>query len=388
MVINIMSALISEEKEIMLPKWNPVINIQGKVNGILKFTMTNTNVSVANTLRRTILSDIPTVIIKDFNIISNTSQFNNQILEQRLCMVPLNIDPDAPGMTDQIKNLQLIIEEDNDGTELKYITTAHFMLFEKTSEKYIASSTLQNIFPTNKITKEHILFIRLKPKLSNEIPGENIHIKANLGIGTASEKGCYNVVSTAAYGFTPDKSRVHDERQKFEEGLIEKGIIEKDIDDHLTNWDTHNYKRYYLKDSFDFSIESIGIFKESDIIFKACNIINFSLMKMKQNEDQSQYTYKKNNIALENSVDIILHNTDYTIGKLLEFIIHQEYFINQKVLSFCGFLKPHPHEDDSIIRIAFKREKNFTDDNIENIITDSCGVGQQIFTSVQSDFSQ
>ena len=183
-------------------------------------------------------------------------------------------------------------------------------------------------------------------------------------------------------------SRVHDERQKFEEGLIEKGIIEKDIDDHLTNWDTHNYKRYYLKDSFDFSIESIGIFKESDIIFKACNIINFSLMKMKQNEDQSQYTYKKNNIALENSVDIILHNTDYTIGKLLEFIIHQEYFINQKVLSFCGFLKPHPHEDDSIIRIAFKREKNFTDDNIENIITDSCGVGQQIFTSVQSDFSQ
>jgi DNA-directed RNA polymerase subunit L len=383
-----MSALISEEKEITLPKWNPLINTQGKVNGVFKFTMTNTNVSIANALRRTILSDIPTVIIKDFNIINNNTQFNNQILEQRLSMIPLKIDPDEPDMANQIKNLQLIIEENNDGAELKYITTADFMLFEKTSEKYIASSTLQNIFQSNKITKEHILFCRLKPKLSNEIPGENIHIKANLGIGTAAEKGCYNVVSTCAYGFTPDKSAIHNERQKYEDGLTEKGVIEKDIEDYLTNWDNHNYKRYYLENSFDFSIESIGIFKESDIIFKACNIINFRLMKMKQNEDQNQYTYKKNNVALENSVDIILYNTDYTIGKLLEFIIYQEYFVNQKVLSFCGFLKPHPHENDSIVRIAFNKEKNFTDDNIENIITDSCGVGQQIFTSIQSDFSQ
>ena len=170
--------------------------------------------------------------------------------------------------------------------------------------------------------------------------------------------------------------------------MTEKGIVEKDIEDHLTNWDNHNYKRYYLKDSFDFSIESIGIFKESKIIFKACNIINFGLQKIKQNEDEKHYTYKKNNIALENSVDIVLNNIDYTLGKLLEFIIYQEYFINQKVLSYCGFLKPHPHEDDSIIRIAFNKEKNFTDDNIENIIIDSCGVGQQIFTSIQSDFSQ
>ena len=69
-------------------------------------------------------------------------------------------------------------------------------------------------------------------------------------------------------------------------------------------------------------------------------------------------------------------------------IIYEEYYTQQKVLSFCGYLKPHPHEDYSIIRIGFKKQKNFTDENIENIIRDSCGVGQQIFTSIQSDFSQ
>ena len=112
-----MSKVTVEEKEISLPKWNPLINSQGKVNGILKFTMSNTNVSIANALRRTILSDIPTVIIKDINIINNNSQFNNQILEQRLGMIPLNIDPDEPNMNELIKNLQLIIEENNDGDE-------------------------------------------------------------------------------------------------------------------------------------------------------------------------------------------------------------------------------------------------------------------------------
>ena len=216
----------------------------------------------------------------------------------------------------------------------------------------------------------------------------SINLKADLGIGTASEKGSYNVVCTCAYGNTPDKELIHVERQKYENELIEKKMIEKDIEESLENWDNHNYKRHYLKDSFDFSIESVGVFKESKIIFKACNIINFGLMKIKQNEEQKNYTLKKNNVALENSVDIILQDVDYTLGKLLEFIIYEEYYTQQKVLSFCGYLKPHPHEDYSVIRIAFKKQKNFTDENIENIIRDSCGVGQQIFTSVQSDFSK
>lgn len=380
-----MNTVTVEEKEITLPKWNPLINTSGKVKGLLKFTMSNTNVSVANALRRTILSDIPSVVIKNPQFINNNTQFNNQILEQRLSCIPLNIDPDE---NIDLKNLQLILEENNDTNELKNVTTANFMIYDKTSEKYMAIESLQKIFQKNNFTNEYILFCRLKPRLSNEIPGENINIKADLGIGTASENGSYNVVSTCAYGNTPDKNLIHTARQNYEQELIDKNMIEKDIEDALENWDNHHYKRYYLKDSFDFSIESVGIFKETDIIFKACNIINFGLMKIKENQDNKNYSFEKNKIALENSVDITLFNVDYTLGKLLEYVIYKEYFVNQKVLTYCGYLKPHPHEDDSIIRIAFVKEKLFTDDNIENIIRDSCSVGQQIFTSIQSDFNQ
>ena len=57
---------------------------------------------------------------------------------------------------------------------------------------------------------------------------------------------------------------------------------------------------------------------------------------------------------MENSFDIILENEDYTIGKTLEFIIYNKFFERTKILSFCGFKKYHPHDSESIIRIAYK----------------------------------
>ena len=143
--------------------------------------------------------------------------------------------------------------------------------------------------------------------------------------------------------------KTHELYLNFSDFFLQSNSTILDIGCSTGNFLNSVYKRHYLKDSFDFSIESVGVFKESKIIFKACNIINFGLMKIKQNEEQKNYTLKKNNIALENSVDITLQNVDYTLGKLLEFIIYKEYYTEQKVLSFCGFLKPHPHEDYSII---------------------------------------
>ena len=70
---------------------NPTIEAQSKKNddhfNILKFTMSGINVSLMNALRRTILSDIPTVVFKTApyeenkaTIIANTSRLNNEIL--------------------------------------------------------------------------------------------------------------------------------------------------------------------------------------------------------------------------------------------------------------------------------------------------------------------
>ena len=66
--------------------------------GILTFTIYNTDVSYINAIRRTILSDVPVVCFKTSpyeenkaNIQINTSRLNNEIIKQRLSCIPICI---------------------------------------------------------------------------------------------------------------------------------------------------------------------------------------------------------------------------------------------------------------------------------------------------------
>ena len=81
-----------------------------------------------------------------------------------------------------------------------------------------------------------------------------------------------------------------------------------------------------------------------------------------------------------NSYDIKLKNEDYTLGKIIEYILHEQYFKLDKRLSFIGFNKLHPHDDFSIIRVAFanKTEKK----ELEDILKKGCDIGVRIFESI------
>ena len=65
---------------------------------MLSFTLRGVNVSIANAIRRTILSDINTVVFRTTpneknkaTIIANTSRLNNEIIKQRLSCIPIHI---------------------------------------------------------------------------------------------------------------------------------------------------------------------------------------------------------------------------------------------------------------------------------------------------------
>ena len=73
------------------------VSKRDEADGVLYFTLSKLNVSIANSLRRVILSDIPTLAFKTFpdkdnqaNITTNTSRFNNEILKQRLACIPIH----------------------------------------------------------------------------------------------------------------------------------------------------------------------------------------------------------------------------------------------------------------------------------------------------------
>jgi DNA-directed RNA polymerase subunit L len=86
-----------------------------------------------------------------------------------------------------------------------------------------------------------------------------------------------------------------------------------------------------------------------------------------------------------NSFDIILENEDYTIGKVLEYFLHVKFY-ETALLNYCGFKKMHPHDNFSIIRVAYKEpvEKSTIKGNLKECISDAV----QIYTKLRKEFTK
>ena len=365
----------------------PVVKHGIENKGVLTFTLENTNVSIANALRRVLLSDINSIVFDTnndkINIYENTTRFHNEILKQRLGCIPVHIKDNGG-----IENLIIELNGSNESDSIQYVTSKDFMIKDIVTDKYLTEEQTKSIFPPNKITKEYVLFTRLRPKISNDILGEKISLKVKLKTSTAKKDGMYNVVSTCAFGNTEDKVEQHNQWQSISEDLESKELNGDRIEYERKNWYTLQAKRYYIKDSFDFKVESVGVYTNVELINMGCDNIIKRLDKIKEKCDKEQLNLNKKSTAMENAVDVILEGEDYTIGKVIEFILHEQYYKKDRELSYVGFIKKHPHDDYSIVRMAFSGEGNstLTDVNVYRMVNFACDVGIKLFANIKEYF--
>lgn len=359
-----------------------------ETNAILNFTVENTNVSIVNGLRRTIFSNIESVVFKCnpykeslVTFEKNNTQLNNEVLKQRLECIPIHItDPKAP-----LERLEVHIHEKNDSDTMKYVTTEHFRVYDVNTKTYLSETQKNNIFPPNDITKDYILFARLRPRISKNIPYEEIKITAKLMRSSAEKNGAYNVTSTCAYGPSVDVAKQDEVWKKKEDELTNAGLTQEEISLEKKSWFVHEGLRITIPNNYDFIIETIGIYKNTYIVQQACNNIISKLNKIIKNIETGSFTINSSKSNIQNSHDVILHGEDYTIGKIIEYVLFENYF---KVgnLTFVGFIKEHPHDNYSIIRVAFPTETN---DNIElyKMLQDSCRILIKIYEKISADIT-
>ena len=117
-------------------------------------------------------------------------------------------------------------------------------------------------------------------------------------------------------------------------------------------------QRHYIKNSFDFIIQSIGIYSNKELIKKSCDILENKFLQMLMLIESDDMPIVNSETTVDNCYDIILENEDYTMGNILEYIMYTNFYENEQILSFCGFKKMHPHDDDSILRLAFTNNVN------------------------------
>ena len=367
----------------------PIVSINSKKKDSLTFTISNLNVSLANALRRTILSQIPIVVIRsrpyeknDVTIHINTTRLNNEILKQRLSCIPIYIRDQLS--EEELKEYEIVIDKKNTSDVIEFITTEDFKIMHRGKE--LADDVVHKIFPPDTFTKDYILFARLRPKISNDLPGEELKLTAKLSIGNAQENSMFNVASTCSYRMTPDIPRQNDIWDEKASQLEKKGVTGEDIEFEKKNWFLDEGKRIYLKDSFDFILETLGIFSNTELIKIAIKILNKKLSVFKTQIENDTFPIKHHQGTTPNSFDLTLQNESYTLGKVLEFILYYDYFITDKTLSYVGFLKKHPHDDDSIIRMAFKEDVD-TFQRPLHYLDNAIQKAQQIFSAIEGQFN-
>jgi len=337
-------------------------------DGRMTFTISNIDVSYVNAIRRTILSDIPIVVFKttpyeenNANITINTSRLNNEIVKQRLSCIPIHMDY-LTSLQDMNKysvdNYLLEVDVENKTDTTMIVTTKDFKILNTQTNKYLDESEVKKIFPPfippSGSGEYYIDFLRLRPKISDEIPGEIIKLTCKFSVGKARDDSMFNVTGTCSYGCTPDFEKIEEQVEIRKQKWKDEGKKEDEIKFEAANWKLLEGMRYVIKNSFDFVIESVGIYGNDQIIIESCKIIQKKLDELKQLIESDEVEIKRSDNILENCYDITLVNEDYTIGNILNFELYKIFYIELKQINYVGFKKVHPHDSDSILRVSLE----------------------------------
>lgn len=365
---------------------DPIISNIQESRDILTFTLSGVNVSLANALRRIILSEIPTVVIRttpydknNVNIDINTTRMNNEIIKQRISCIPVYNFTD--GM--DINDFEIFVDKKNDSHDIQYVTTKDFRIKNLKSDKFLDEKERDKFFPPDHITNDYIEIVRLRPKVSNnESSIERLKFSAKFDYGKAKEDGAFNVVSTCSYSSGQDIEEANKQWNNKYKELKEQGLTDDDIENTKKDWFLLDAKRITKKDVFNFIVETVGQYKNKDIVLKSLKIMIDKLNKLKTdlNEKENEMINKSSS-TIENCFDIVLIGEDYTLGKVIEFIVYEKHY--KKEVTYCGFIKPHPHIDMSILRIAF----NDNEVNIKQLLVSASDDAIKIYSQITQSFN-
>ena len=210
----------------------------------------NVPVAFVNGLRRILLSEIPTVVVSNIQILENTTSMTHEMIRHRVEMLPVNVRAD-----------EVAVIRD---TQLELRTAAEKEPREVTTDDFAAVGPRGEILLRDRDLETPLLFIQLKP-------GESIHIKATLSV--LATKGSQVCVSTFKNHIDPDIAKI--DRDSFVSQAGDDPVAQREA---AQMFDSFHIQRSFHRnkegrpDWFDLSVESIGITSAMDLFKKAVEV--------------------------------------------------------------------------------------------------------------------
>lgn len=367
------------------------------------------NKSIINSLRRVLLSSIPSVGFRtemeksDIKILKNTTPLHNEFISHRIGMIPLYIDP-KNYKKDYLFKLKV---ESSSEVPLVKVSAKDFDIFtlkkgetsedgsielDKYNDKPISDKEKEKIFRPF-MGKHYCEIIELKS--TNSSLKEELEIYGVPRISYGYEDARWQAVSCATYSFKRSK-------ELFQKVLNEKLKIDNISEEEKYNYSNSLYisesERYYERDTrcepywYEFKIESQHKLNSKELFIQSCEILiseleNFKeeIPKILSKEEDSRFSIEQNK---DNIFTLFVHGNDDTIGNILQTYIVNEIIEKQETdFTVCGYKKTHPLEDLIFFNIALNPgiEKS-TQRNIVSIIelfNEACNGLIKIYTTIK-----
>jgi DNA-directed RNA polymerase subunit L len=228
-------------------------NLKTSLNGYrIDFELNKVPIPFVNGLRRILLAEIPTVVIREVVIRTNTTQLNNEMLKHRVEMLPVNVHPSEVGV---IRDTKLQVHFDPSPEADRLVTSDDFV---------VSGSTRKDVLLKDRDLGTPLLFLKLN--VGGKHPEDGLHVDATFGI---DEVGASQVcVATFKNHIDPDRAKL--DRDSYL--MPEKGNQDPRI------FDNHLIQRSFEMDErgrptrFDFTIESIGVVPARDLLKTALEV--------------------------------------------------------------------------------------------------------------------
>jgi len=155
----------------------------------IRFMLSDVSPTFANAIRRTIIAEVPTMAIDDVVIYENTSIMYDEILANRLGLIPLTTDLDSYVPPEGCE-----CKSELGCSRCRVTLTLEAEGIEETVPVY--SSSLKSEDPKVKPTSEKILIVKLAPK-------QRLKLEAYARLGRGVEHAKWQPVTVCAYKYLP-----------------------------------------------------------------------------------------------------------------------------------------------------------------------------------------
>lgn len=385
------------------------------------FLLQDSSTTVANTLRRCILSETrsvgfradltdakqPGVVIRK----NNTSVFN-EMLAHRLTMIPLGVRRVDAFDTSRY---ECILKKRNDTRgpitpqTMLHVTAADFMVREKQSDGSFRDLTpveISALFPADSITGDTCLITSLRPQWSSDHAPEEIDLTAYPVIGCGREYIGFSPVSQCSFENTPDTNPVRQD-EFFHTWLMDfKKISTEEVatlaPDVLANykqeWGTMARQKCFLVNargepsSFTFYLESVGIRPVPDIVAEGIQAV-IKLLDPFTNPDTPEKDLGMSIMPIDSrmhGVDVLIEGHEHTLGNLLQTMLTEMYLdapTADSPITFAAYKVRHPLQRSVAIRLGILESKGDTTTIARQVIAATAQRAKTIFEDLAAGWA-